>query len=256
MPELFKFQVIRYSPNRLSEEFYNLAVLLYGPDGKLVDARFTPDFKRLRCHPLADLEFLDRLKDEFEARLLEGEGFLAYIDELRRNLSQGLHLSEERAFLGGDTREEVERLVRTYLATPKRSEVRREPERPGTRARIRERMRETFDLYKLLPHLQVEAPVGSFVSPRFSFEMDYAYRVNGRTHYIHAVSLHHDMNDAPRLCFVFDRIRSQAEAALTAVVHDDLPDDTGQLLESSQIRRCLVSKLDQFALDIREDLGL
>jgi hypothetical protein len=255
MPELFKYQVIRYSPNRLSEEFYNLAVLLYNPDGRLVDARFTPDFKRLRCHPLADLEFLDRLKDEFEAHQMEGEGFPAYVDELRQNLSQGLHLSEERAFLGGEAREEVERLTQTYLATPKRAEARPEEQRPGTRRWILGRMRETFRLYHVLERIQAEAPVGSFVSPRFSFHMDYAYRPNGRTHYLHAVSLHHDMNDAPRLCFVFDRIRSQTDAALTAVVHDDLPQDTRDLLESSSIRSCLVSRLDQLALDIRDELN-
>src|SRR3989442_1787395 len=107
---LYRFQVLRYSPNRLSEEFYNLAVLLYGEDGRVLDARFTPDFVRLRCHPLADVSLLQHLKDEFENRRLEGEGFTRYIEQLKQDLSQSLHVSEERSFLGGEALEEIERL--------------------------------------------------------------------------------------------------------------------------------------------------
>jgi hypothetical protein len=256
MAELYRFQLLRYSPNRLSEEFYNVGVLLYGPDGRLSDARFAPDFVRLRCHPLADLAFLQQLKDDFESRQMEGAGFPEYVEELRRNLSQGLHVSEEKAFLGEDPREEIERLSRTYLATPKRSEVRPAEAAPGTRRWILEKLRDALRLYHVLDRLEADVPVGRFVSPRFSFQIDYAYRPNGRTQYLHALSLHHDMSDAPRLCFVFDRLRSQAEAALTAVVHDSLPPDTRDLLASSRIDLCAVSKLDELAMAVRGDLGL
>ena len=96
------------------------------------------------------------------------------------------------------------------------------------------------------------------MSPRFSFHLDYAYRPNGRTHYIHALSLHHDMSDAPRLCFVFDRIRAQRgdAVALTAVVDDSLPTDTRELLGSSLIRPYPVSKVDELAMAVRGELGL
>lgn len=255
---IYKFQLVRYSPNRLSEEFYNVALLLFHPDGKLLDARFTPDFLRLRCHPLADIEFLRRLKDDFENRRLGGEGFSGYVEDLGRNLSQVLHLSEEKAFEGGDPLQEIERLAQTYLATPKRSEVRPVEAPAGTRRSILGQVRERFRLYHVLEHLEAEVPVGSFVSPRFSFHLDYAYRPNGRTHYIHALSLRHDMSDAPRLCFVFDRIRAQRgeEVALTAVVDDSLPADTRELLGSSLIRPYPVSKVDELALAVRDELGL
>jgi hypothetical protein len=255
MKSLYHFQLLRYSPNRLAEEFYNIAVLLYGPDGKLVEARFTPDFRRLRCHPLADLQLLEHLRSEFESRQF-AEGFQDYVEELRRNLSQGLHLSEERVFEGGEPPEEIARLERTYLATPKRSEVRAEEPAPGTRRWILRRLRGALDLYHVLDRMEAEVQVGGFVSPRFSFEMDYAYRPDGVTRYIHALSHQHDMADAPRLCFVFDRIRAQAKAALTAVVDDALPEDTRALLSSSRIEPCPVSKLDSLALAIRHDLGL
>ena len=258
MADVYKFQLLRYCPNKLSEEFYNVAILLYDLDGKLLDARFTPDFLRLRCHPLADVEFLQQLKQDFENRRLVGEGFSDYVEDLRRHLSQGLHISDEKAFEGGDLLQEIERLARTYLATPKRSEVRPEEERTGTRRWILGRLRDTFRLYHVLERIDAEVPVGSFVSPRFSFQVDYAYRPNGRTHYLHALSLHHDMSDAPRLCFVFDRIRAQRgdTAVMTAVVDDNLPADTRELLGSSLIRPCPVAKLDELALAVREELGL
>lgn len=258
MADVYKFHLLRYSPNRLSEEFYNVALLLYGPDGKLLDARFTPDFKRLRCHPLADLEFLEQLQADFENRHLAGEGFSDYVEDLRRNLSQVLHLSEEKAFEGGDPFQQIERLAGAYLATPKRSEVRPLEAPAGTRRWILGRLRDAFRQYHVLERVEAEVPVGSFVSPRFSFQVDYAYRPNGRTHYLHALSLRHDMSDAPRLCFVFDRIRAQRgdAAAMTAVVDDSLPLDTRDLLGSSFIRPYPVSKVDELALAVREELGL
>ena len=257
MAELYRFQMVRYAPNRVSEEFYNVAVLLYGADGKLVDARFAPDFARLRCHPLADLDYLRQVKEEFENRKLAGEGFSQYVEQLRLNLSQGLHLSEEKGLLAEDPLAEMERLTRTYLATPRRSEGRSGGAEPGTRRWIQERTRESFRLYHLLERLETEVQVGAYVSPRFSFRVDYACRPNGRTHYVHSLSLEHDMTDAPRLCFVFDRIRGrQTGAAMTAVVADQLPGDTRELLGSSDIRPCPVSQLDELALALRQELGL
>jgi len=256
MADVYTFQLVRYAPNRLSDEFYNIALLLYGPGGGLIDARFAPDFLRLRCHPLADLEFLHQLKQDFENRQLAGEGFAGYVEGLRLNLSQGLHLSEEKAFEGGHPVEEIERLARTYLATPRRSEVRPVEVLPGTRRWIHGRLQETLRMYHVLERLDAGVEVGSFVSPRFAFQMDYGYRPNGRSRYLHALSLRHDMNDAPRLCFVFERIRGRADATLTAVVDDSLPEDTRELLGSSGIEACAVAKLDGLALAVRQDLGL
>lgn len=252
----YRFQLLRYMPNRLSEEFYNIAVLLYDAAGRLIDARFAPDFLRLRSNPLADLALLHSLKEEFEDRRLSGDGFSQYVDEITRDLSQGLQISEPRAFLGGDALEEIERLARTYLATSHRAEAREAESHPGTRRWILGRMREAFRLHDLDRRLQSDVPVGDFVSPRFAFRIDYAYKPNGLTHYIQALSLHRDIAEAGRLCFVFDRIRAKTDAALTAVVADELPDDTRALLESSRIRPWPLSRLDELAVDVRRDLGL
>jgi hypothetical protein len=256
----YRFHLLRYAPNRLSEEFCNIAVLLYDDAGRLLDASFAPDFTRLRSNPLADLPFLEALKQEFENRRLAGENFSQYVEELTANASSGVQLSEEKFFEAEDAieaaREQMDRLTRVYLVTPRRSEIRPVETLPGTRRWILGRMRQTFDLYHLTGRLESEVPVGSYVSPRFPFRIDYAYKPNGVVHYLHALSLHHDLADAGRLCFVYDRIRAQAPATLTAVVADDLPQDTRTLLESSQIRPWAVSRLDDLALAVRDELRL
>ncbi|HYM12149.1 MAG TPA: DUF3037 domain-containing protein [Bryobacterales bacterium] len=256
----YRFHLLRYSPNRLSEEFYNIAVLLYDDAGRLLDASFAPDFTRLRSNPLADLPFLAALKQEFENRRLAGETFSQYVEELAANASSGVQLSEEKFFEGGgapqEAIEQMDRLTRVYLVTPRRSEIRPAETLPGTRRWILGRMRQTFDLYHLTGRLESDVPVGSYVSPRFPFHVDYACKPNGVVHYLHALSLRHDLAGAGRLCFVYDRIRAQAPAKLTAVVADDLPQDTHALLQSSQITPWPVSRLDDLALAVRDELGL
>ncbi|MBI3667855.1 MAG: DUF3037 domain-containing protein [Acidobacteria bacterium] len=252
----YKFQLLRYAPNRLSEEFYNIAVFLYGAEGRLLDARFAPDFFRLRCNPLADLPFLHALKADFEERRLTGENFSQFVDEMKENLSQSLQVTEEKFFLGEEAGAEMSRLTRTYLATPRRREMRASETAPGTRRHILNRMQETFRLYHLIDRLDADVAVGAYVSPRFTYRLDYAYTPNGRTKYLHALSERHDLADASRLCFVFDRIRAQIPAELTAVVADALPEDTRSLLESSQIRPWPVSRLDDLAVTVREELSL
>ena len=252
----YRFRLLRYAPNRLSEEFYNVAALLYDDQGLLLEARFAPDFVRLRSNPLADLRFLVMLKEDFESRRLLGEGFSEYVERLQQDLSQGLQISEEKVFLGGEAAGEIERLARTYLATLHRPEGRAAGFEPGSRRWVQSRLRDTFQLYHLTGRLDAGVPVGSFVSPRFSFQIDYGYKPNGETRYIHALSARNDLTDAGRLCFVFDRIRARQPSQMTAVVGDALPADTRELLESSRIRPWAVSKLDDLALAVRDELGI
>ncbi len=253
---VYRFRLLRYAPNRVAEEFYNLALLLYSGEGRLLDARFAPDFQRLRCHPLADLPYLRELRKEFDERRLAGEAFTGYVTALVENLSQGLQITEERAFLGGEALEEMERLAGVFLATPKRREIAAGAPAEGTRRWVLGRMRHCFEIYHLLGRFDADVEVGSCVSPRFRFHLDYAYKPNGHTHYLQGLSAQHDLNDAGRLCFVFDRLRAHQQVRMTAIVGDALPEDTRELLASSQIRPWPVSKLDELALAVREELGL
>src|SRR5262249_32727943 len=157
-----------------------------------------------------DLPYLDALREEFESRRLLGEGFSDYVAALLENLSLALHVSDEKSFLGGDPRREIERLTRTYLDTPRRRLERATAAAlPESRRAILHRMNDAFEQHQLIQHLQSNIAVGSCVSPRYSFQIDYAYEPNGVRHYLHALSPRRDVQDAGRLCFVFDRLRVQ-----------------------------------------------
>ena len=257
----YAFKLLRYVPNIVSAEFFNIGVFLYGKDGGIIDARFAPDFRRLRCNPLVELDYLAALRDEFEEQHLRGEAFSQYVDRLQQNLSNYLQISGEKTFWGRDAATEIERLCQTYLVTPAKQEVRDTPDEPqaGTRRALRRRMDETFRHHHLIGNgggLKRDVGV-NYGSARLRFTFDYSYPPNGVVNYLHGLALRNDINDASKLCFVFERLRGlqKQPIKLTAVVDDEVPDDTFGLLRESHITAWQASKLDQLAVGIRQELG-
>src|SRR3970040_1085542 len=114
----YRFELLRYVPNVVAGEAFNIGVLLYDDAGRLLDARFAEEFRRLRCHPLVDLDFLHALRNEFEERRLYGEGFSASVSELKKNLADSLQVSKLAAVRGETAIAESERLFTSCVATP------------------------------------------------------------------------------------------------------------------------------------------
>ena len=257
----YAFKLLRYVPNIVSAEFFNIGVFLYGKGGGIIDARFAPDFRRLRCNPLVELDYLGALRHEFEEQRLQGKAFSQYVERLQEDLSNDLQISGEKTFWGRDAATEIERLCRTYLVTASGEETRREPREPraGTRRALRRRMEETFRHHQLVGKgggLRSDVGV-NYGSARLRFTFDYSYQPNGAVNYLHGLALRHDINDASKLCFVFERLRGlQVQPIkLTAVVDDEVPDDTFDLLRESHIAAWEASKLNQLAVGIRQELG-
>ncbi len=257
----YAFKLLRYVPNIVSAEFFNIGVFLYGADGGIIDARFAPDFRRLRCNPLVELDYLAALRDEFEEQRRRGEAFAQYVDRLRENLSNYLQISGEKTFWGRDAATEIERLCQTYLVTASGEEIRGERHEPraGTRRALRRRMDETFRHHRLIGNgggLKRDVGV-SYGSARLRFTFDYSYPPNGVVNYLHGLALRNDINDAQKLCFVFERLRGlqKRPIKLTAVVDDEVPDDALALLRESHITAWEASKLDALAVEIRQELG-
>ena len=148
----YRFQVLRYVPNLVSGEYFNIGLRLYDSENHLIDARFTEDFRRLRCHPLAELDYLEALRNEFEEKRLLGEGFSEYVSGLGEHLSGGLELTDARAFWGADAEGEIERLRQSFLVTPSRQEIHgAETEAlPATRRALRRQMQQAFERYHLI----------------------------------------------------------------------------------------------------------
>ena len=256
----YRFQVLRYVPNLVSGEYFNIGLLLHDSENRLIDARFTADFRRLRCHPLAELDYLEALRNEFEEKRLLGEGFSEYVRGLSEHLSAGLELSGPRVCWGADAAGEMERLRQCFLVTPSRQEIHGEGAEalPGTRRALRRQMEQAFRRYHLIGaglDTQLSVP---YAGPRLRFTFDYSYQPNGSVRYIHALALRNNVSDASKLCFVFERLCARAGESpeLTAVLDDSFPDDTRELLESSAIVTRPASQLDELALSIRGELGL
>lgn len=258
----YRFQLLRYAPNDIAEEFYNIGVLLYDESERLLDARFASEFRRMRCHPLAEMEYLEGLRHEFEERRLLGEGFSEYVETLLKRLSRSLLVSERRSFEGREAAAEMDRLYRAYVATPPplRSGDEERGVRPGTRRALRRLMDRTFENHGLLGARRLLEPdvAMQYGSARLAFTFDYRYQPNGVGKLLHGVARRNDVNEASKLCLAFERVRGRSETPLelTAVVDDMVMPDTLELLESSQIRTWQAGRLDELAMSIRGELGL
>jgi hypothetical protein len=257
----YRFELLRYVPNLVAGEAFNIGVLLYDQEGRLLDARFAREFRRLRCHPLADLDYLHALRNEFEEKRLAGEGFSAYVAELKRNLSNSLQVSDAAAFRGEDAVAEIERLFAGYVATPVPAARQAEEGEPpiGSRRALRRRMEDVFRRYHLFANgdrLRKDVKV-SYGSARLEFSFDFGYQPNGSARYVHGLALREDINAAAKLCFVFERLRAlQSGVRLAVVLDEGVQDDVRELLQSSDIAPWETSRLEELALGIRKDLSL
>ena len=260
----YSFQLLRYVPNLVSDEHFNIGVLLSNNAGQILDARFASDFRRLECHPQVDMVYLEALRSEFEEQHLLGESFSVYAEELRKNLSTTLQVSEPWTFWGGDAAKEIERLYQAYVATPqpeRGAAEEREPA-PGTRAYLLGRIDQAFRQYGLLGNgrgLDRNARV-SYGAPGYRFTFDYAYPPNGVKKYVHGLALLHAESDAQKLRGVYHDLSRFEESPvdLTVVVDDGVDGQVAHYLEGDQkeITTHPAAELETLARQIRTDLGL
>ncbi|MCB1019155.1 MAG: DUF3037 domain-containing protein [Acidobacteria bacterium] len=254
---------MRYAPNMVSGEFYNIALLLYDHQGRVVDARFAPDFRRMRCNPAVSIPDLEMMRDEFEDRRLLGEGFSGYLDSFVENLANTLHLSNTQSVFAADATVEIERLVGCYLATPPAlEEGPAEPiERPGGRRRVRLRATEAFarqGLFRNGHGMQRDVEV-RYGASGLSFSFDFQYRrPTKEERFVHALGLRSADAQAARLSFVLEQYRrlSKADAGLTVVAEDALGDDVRDLLAAQGVGAVSLSAIDGYAESIKLELGL
>lgn len=258
----YRYQLLRFAPNSVSGEFFNIAVVLWDGEGRIVDARFASDYKRMACNPLVDLDYLAALRDEFEEQRLLGEGFSEYLKQLERHLSSSLLLSAASPFLGGDPAEEMDRLVRTYIATPpplSGSEERSAPA-AGSRRGVLGRMQRTFEelgLFRDGKGLRAGFEVEYVEGVKFRFDYGYLPAAGGER-YLHALGAPNGENDASRLCLVYDRVTATSNGGrrgLTAVHAEEIPPSALKLLASSRIEPVSVSQAEGLGLRVREELG-
>jgi len=219
------FQVIRYAPNPMRDEFVQVGVMLWeqnaAESGKpRMELRFTRDWRRLRClDPDADTAALDGMENELRNRLGDDAN-----DKLRRivdeSFSNNVQLTEPKGYLAESLPAGIEELMRLYVDPPKRERL---PRLSG-RAAIQTQMRSEFEHAGVWDLLRKRIPASDYTRPGDPLRIDAGYRPNGMIRMFHAVSLEPGLDLAKVLAFSAVGLRKGVERVeragleLTAIV--------------------------------------
>lgn len=231
-----EFQLIRYVPDAVKNEFVNIGVVLRASGGERA-VRFTRDWGRVRCiDPDADTEMLEALEIEVAKRLQgqsvnhdamaqnpedqeesAGKPVLAVLED---SLSNALQITEAKAFLAESFISGLEQLVSLYVDTVKRE---RSSKRSG-RTTIHAAMRTQFERAGVWTMMRKQIPASNYTKPGDPLRIDCGYRPNGLVRMFQAVSLETDSEAAKVLAFSAQGIKQgvarleNAVLELTAIV--------------------------------------
>jgi len=220
-----EFQLIRYAPLGLRNEFVHVGVLLreQGPFQEAkprLELRFTRDWRRVRClDPDADTSLLEGMESELRSRLgNDPDGKLMRIVE--ESFSNNVQVTEAKAYLAESLPAGIEELMRIYVDPPKRERL---PRLSG-RAAIQSTMRAEFEHAGVWDLLRKRIAASDYTRPGDPLRIDAGYRPNGIIKMFHAVSLEPGLDLAKVLAFSAAALRTGVERVektgleLTAIV--------------------------------------
>ena len=256
---VFRYRILRYTPNLIRDEWVNIGVLLEEMPGLRRAVRLIEqpgEFARVRrLHPDADEDYLRALAPELDARLRgPAREVTSYLEKLDQNLSNALQLSAPRGLLGDNFDAELDRLYREQVTPPSR--------RAGgilqnTRDWMREKLNDVFRRHRILGKLEHRVRVEGFTQPGDPMRLDYGYQ-NGVRGFIHSVSLRRDLPQAKALAYTAECIHARdAEAEITAITEAE-PDRENprqlfveRLFNEKRIRIVPMNQVEGFAEELR-----
>ena len=268
-----EFQLIRYVPDPVRNEFVNIGVVLRASEGEPSVLRFTRDWGRVRClDPDADTQMLETMEievgDQLRARAEDHP--TPFMVRLQDSLSNGLQMTESKAYLAETFLSGLEDLMRMYVDTPQR-EPRRQ--RSGRSALIAA-MRKQFESAGVWTLMRKQIAAADYTRPGDPLRIDCGYRPNGVVRMFHAVSLEADSDAAKLLAFSARGLKEgvgrveKAVLELTAIVEPirgpdgDEPDEDRivqyryavETMEEYEIRVLTSSDLPNVAETARREL--
>lgn len=217
-----EFQLIRYVPDPVRNEFVNIGVLVRA-EGEQSILRFTRDWGRVRClDPDADTQMLEALEIEVGHRLRAQPGShpKPIVALLESSLSNGLQITESKAYLAESFLAGLEDLMRRYVDTPRRE---RRQRRSG-RSALHAAMRTHFEEAGVWTLMRKQIAAATYTKPGDPLRIDCGYRPNGVVRMFQAISLENDADDAKLLAFsAFSLVAGvkrldKADLELTAIV--------------------------------------
>jgi hypothetical protein len=264
------YQILRYVPNLIRDEWVNVGVLLEEvPEGDTTGATPRREIRLIeedaeiarvrRLHPGVDENLLRSLPGEFETRLRAPSAQVAtYLEKLDQTLSTTLQFGPRRGILTEDFDSELERLFREQVSVPRTT-------RTGlietTTQWIRKRADDVFRRRHILARLQKKIRVDEFTGPGDPTRIDYGYRFNGTRGYMQIVPLKGDTARAKVFAYTVECIRRRVEhsefVALTEI--DPITGNTRhefvkRLFDDQGIRIVPPTGLDRFAETLRPRL--
>ncbi|HZP05825.1 MAG TPA: DUF3037 domain-containing protein [Terracidiphilus sp.] len=266
-----EFQLLRYVPDPVRNEFVHIGVLLRDARAPgRTEIRFTRDWRRVRClDPDADTALLEAMETELRRRLQnEPEGRLMRL--LEESLSLGVQITETKAYLAESLPAGVEELMRLYVDPPPREKL---PRLSG-RAAIQARMRAEFEHANVWDLLRKRIAASDYTRTGDPLRIDAGYKPNGLIRMFHAVSLEPGVEMAKVLAFSAAGLRAgverieKAELELTAVIEpamrlgatDEDPERLAlyrfgvETMEEHRIRVLTTSDLGRVAETARREL--
>src|ERR1700722_4509986 len=218
-----EFQLIRYVPDPVRNEFVNIGVLLRAAEGGQSLLRFTRDWGRVRClDPDADTQMLEAPEIEVGQRLESQPAnhpwpITAVLEE---SLSNGVQITESKAYLAETFLTGLEDLMGRYVDTPRRERS----QRRGGRAALHAAMRTRFEEAGVWNLMRKQIAAATYTKLGDPLRIDCGYRPHGLLRMFQAVSLETDADDDKLLAFsalsLMDGVRrvEHAELELTAIV--------------------------------------
>jgi Protein of unknown function (DUF3037) len=268
-----EFQLIRYVPDPVKNEFVNIGVLLRASTGEQSVLRFTRDWARVLClDPDADTQMFEALEIEIGQRLRSqpADHPKPIMTLLEGSLSNGVQITESKAHLAENFVAGLEDLMRLYVDNPRRERK----QRRGGRGAIVAAMRSHFEAAGVWTLMRKHIAAANYTQPGDSLRIDCGYR-NGVVKMFQAVSLEAGVDEAkllafaaPGLCLGVKRVE-QAKLELTAIIEpigwpegDNEPDEergerykyASKTLERRRIRVLTTDQLADVAQTARVDL--
>jgi hypothetical protein len=216
-----EFQLLRYVPDAVRNEFVHIGVILREPGtGEPVQVRFTRDWRRVRClDPQADTAMLEGMEGELRKALSEEpDGKLKQI--LSESLSLNVQMTEPKAYLAESLPAGVEELLRLYVEPPPRERV----SKLRGRSAIQAEMRSEFERAGVWELMRKQIRASEYTRPGDPLRIDAGYRPNGIIRMFHAVSLEPGVEMAKVLAFSVAGLRAgverieKASLELTAII--------------------------------------
>jgi hypothetical protein len=277
------FQLLRYVPDAVRNEYVHIGVILREQGGSKVNGpaaggpetpliRFTRDWRRVRClDPEADTALLEGMESELRRRFeSEPDGDLMRL--LTESLSLNVQMTEPKAYLAESLPAGMEELMRLYVEPPPRERV----SRLSGRAAIQAKMRTEFERAGVWDLMRKKIAASEYTRPGDPLRIDVGYRPNGVIRMFHAVSLEPGVEMAKVLAFSAAGLRigvervERASLELTAVIEpaarlgatDAEPERLEmyrfgvETMEENQIRVLTTSDLGRVAETARRELRM